>query len=484
MNTCLSETPIQKFYEKETILITGGTGFLGKVIIEKLMRSCQNFQKLYLIVRPKKDKDQRERLKEQFEHFIYSKVNPLAKEKVSLIIGDCSKPMLGLSNTDQQELQENVTIIIHSAATVRFDEKLKRAVAINVIATRDLLILSNQMKKLKAFVHISTAFSNCHLNKIEEKVYETIIDDKLITLTEYLDDQQLDQLTPKFLENCPNTYIYTKRVAESVFNKYGKGLPIVIVRPSIITASNKEPVPGWIDNLYGLTGVLVGHESGFLRVMECDPHAVADIIPVDMVANIVIASAWNLDCKKKDSIEHPLIYNIVSSAQNPITWFNISAYTNSTIKIENDKIKLSIFKFFLHYLPALLIDTIAPIFGKEKRLLKVLEKVDKLLQSISFFCIRQWDLSNKNTQDLWKSLDQKDKEIFPFNIEDINWEEYLYDYMRGIRQYMLKDDLSTIPDAKKRPKWLYLSHYMLLIIIIFVFGCITWITICSFKIFG
>ncbi|XP_075227257.1 fatty acyl-CoA reductase wat-like [Lycorma delicatula] len=462
MNTSLPKTAIQQFYEKETILITGGTGFLGKVIIEKIMRSCQNFQKLYLIVRPKKDKDQRERLKEQFDNFIYSKVNPLAKEKVSLIIGDCSKPMLGLSNTDQQELQENVTIIIHSAATVRFNEKLKRAVAINVIATRDLLILSNQMKKLKAFVHISTAFSNCHLSKIEEKVYESITDDKLITLTECLDDQQLDQLTPKLLENCPNTYIYTKRVAESLFNKYGKGLPIVIIRPSIITASNKEPVPGWIDNVYGLTGVLVGNATGVLRAMECDPHAIADIIPVDMVANIVIASAWNLDCRrKKDSIEYPLIYNIVSNTQNPITWFNISAYSISILILEKDKIKLSIFKFFLHYLPALLIDTIAPIFGKEKRLLKLSEKVDKFLQSISYFCIRQWDLSNKNTQDLWKSLDQKDKEIFPFNVEDINWEEYLCDYMRGIRQYMLKDDLSTIPAAKKRPKWLVLLNFFL-----------------------
>ncbi|XP_075210015.1 fatty acyl-CoA reductase wat-like isoform X2 [Lycorma delicatula] len=226
-------------------------------------------------------------------------------------------------------------------------------------------------------------------------------------------------LHPNF---CPNTYIYTKRVAESVFNKYGKGLPVVIVRPSVITASNKEPVPGWIYmvQFICLTGVLIGNETGVLRSMECNPHAIADIIPVDMVPNTVIASAWNLDCRRKDSIEHPLIYNIVSSAQNPITWFNISAYTNSSIIVENDKIKLSIFKFFLHYLPALLIDTIAPIFGKEKRLLKVSEKVDKLLQSISFFCIRQWDLSNNNTQDLWKSLDQKDKEIFPFNIEDIN----------------------------------------------------------------
>ncbi|XP_075232534.1 fatty acyl-CoA reductase 1-like [Lycorma delicatula] len=79
---------------------------------------------------------------------IYSKVNPLAKEKVSRFSGDCNKLMLGRSIADQQVLQENATIIIHSAATVRFDENIKKAVSINVIATRHLLVL-NKIKHLK-----------------------------------------------------------------------------------------------------------------------------------------------------------------------------------------------------------------------------------------------------------------------------------------------------------------------------------------------
>ncbi|XP_075233045.1 fatty acyl-CoA reductase wat-like isoform X1 [Lycorma delicatula] len=498
MNTDLSETPIQQFYEGETLLITGGTGFLGKVIIEKLMRSCPNFRKIYLIVRSKKDKDQRHRLKEQFDHFIYSKVNPFAQKKVSLIKGDCNKPMLGLSTADQQELQENVTIIIHAAATVRFDENLRKAVFINLIATRDLLILSNKMKHLKAFVHVSTAYSNCHLNKIEEKIYESAIDDKqLITITECLDDQQLAHLTPKLLEDCPNTYIYTKRVAESLFKQYGKGLPVIIVRPSIITGSSKEPTPGWVDNLYGPSGAVIGCTAGLLRVLECDPYVISDLIPVDMVANIIIASVWNLNCRRnKDSIEDPPVYNMVSGTQNPVTWLNfrvlgqkfwaisIFAYTLPILLFEKNKVKLNILKFFLHYLPALLIDTLAQLFGKEKRMVKMIQKVDKLSELLSYFCKRQWDFSNKNTQDLWKSLDQKDKEIFPFNVEDINWEEYFYNYMRGIRQYLLKDDLSTVPAAKKRAKWLYLSHYLLLILLIFVLGCFTWITFRSTISFG
>ncbi|RZF33950.1 hypothetical protein LSTR_LSTR010433, partial [Laodelphax striatellus] len=46
------------------ILITGGTGFIGKVLVEKLLRSCSHLSKIYLIIRSKKGKDVRQRLNE------------------------------------------------------------------------------------------------------------------------------------------------------------------------------------------------------------------------------------------------------------------------------------------------------------------------------------------------------------------------------------------------------------------------------------
>ncbi|XP_075213847.1 fatty acyl-CoA reductase wat-like [Lycorma delicatula] len=175
--------------------------------------------------------------------------------------------------------------------------------------------------------------------------------------------------TTQFLKDCPNTYICTKRVAESLIKQYGKGLPVIIVRPSIITGSSKEPVPGWIDNLYGTTGVGVGYSTGFKRIMECDPNVTANIIPADVVANIIIASVWNLNCRtKKDSIKDPPTNK---GTQNPMTWDNfcqlgkrlwsisIFAYTIPILILVKDKFKFSIFKFFLHYLPALLIDIIS-----------------------------------------------------------------------------------------------------------------------------
>jgi alcohol-forming fatty acyl-CoA reductase len=51
---------------------------------------------------------------------------------------------------------------------------------------------------------------------------------------------------------------------------------------------------------------------------------------------------------------------------------------------------------------------------------------------------------------LWKKLDKRDKEIFYFDMEEINWKDFLYSNMVGLRMYLMKEDPSTIPEAKRR----------------------------------
>jgi fatty acyl-CoA reductase len=45
---------IQGFYRDKTIFLTGTTGFVGKVVLEKILRSLSDFKKIYIMVRPKK----------------------------------------------------------------------------------------------------------------------------------------------------------------------------------------------------------------------------------------------------------------------------------------------------------------------------------------------------------------------------------------------------------------------------------------------
>lgn len=90
-----------------------------------------------------------------------------------------------------------VNIIFHMAATVRFDEKLEKATAINVRATKDVSLLAQKMTRLKSFIHVSTAFSNCVHNVIEERVYPTPMHyNYLLDVSEHFDSFLLEKLTP------------------------------------------------------------------------------------------------------------------------------------------------------------------------------------------------------------------------------------------------------------------------------------------------
>ena len=54
-----------------------------------------------------------------------------------------------------------------------------------------------------------------------------------------------------------------------------------------------EPVRGWIDNLYGPGGVILSAGTGLMHTHLTDPDKVADIVPVDMTVNALIAATWD-----------------------------------------------------------------------------------------------------------------------------------------------------------------------------------------------
>lgn len=60
------QTNIQHFFKNKSVFVTGGTGFLGKLIVNKLIRSCPQIKHIYLLIRDKKGKTAHERLEDIF----------------------------------------------------------------------------------------------------------------------------------------------------------------------------------------------------------------------------------------------------------------------------------------------------------------------------------------------------------------------------------------------------------------------------------
>lgn len=170
------------------------------MLLHKLLVSCPGIENIYLLVRSKKGKDVHSRVEEIFNDKMFNTMKqkvPKFRHLVQGISGDCMLPGLGLSLTDRQTLIKNVNVVFHMAATVRFDEKLKIAMLINVQACKDIMLICSEMDNLKACMHVSTAYTQCHLNRVDEKFYPPPMDSgKMLLLSECVSEQLLDNITP------------------------------------------------------------------------------------------------------------------------------------------------------------------------------------------------------------------------------------------------------------------------------------------------
>lgn len=170
---------IPEYYEGKNILLTGATGFLGKVLLEKLLRSCPKVNSVYVLVRQKAGQTPQERVEEILSGKLFDRLrdeNPDFRQKIIAINSELTQPKLALSEEDKEIIIDSTNVIFHCAATVRFNENLRDAVQLNVIATRQLILLAQQMKNLEVFMHVSTAYAYCNRKHIDEVVYPPPVD--------------------------------------------------------------------------------------------------------------------------------------------------------------------------------------------------------------------------------------------------------------------------------------------------------------------
>ena len=284
---------VSEFYSNRSVLITGASGFVGKVLIEKLLRACPKIKRIFVLIRPKWNKQAEERLRDLLETPLFDAVRDSLDGRIVLLEGDVAQENLGLAAASLARVLAEVSVVFHSAATVKFDEPLKQSVAINIAGTRNIIDLCRRLGRLAALVHVSTAYANCDRPQVAELVYPLEMEpERLIQMAGWLDQASLQELKRNLLGARPNTYTYTKALAEWLLVRQARDLPLAICRPSIVVASRSEPLRGWIDNVNGPTGVVLGAGKGLVRSMFAEKDFVADLVPVDVVISQMVALGW------------------------------------------------------------------------------------------------------------------------------------------------------------------------------------------------
>ncbi|XP_028787439.1 fatty acyl-CoA reductase 2-like [Neltuma alba] len=250
---------IAYFLGAKNYLVTGATGFVGKVFI-KMLRIASNAGQIFVLVIRAKDKE--------------AALNSLKTEnKLAAMPGDVCESDLGMDALTASEIADKVHVIVNSAANSNFDERYDVAPSVNAKGPSNLLSFVKTCKKIYLSLHVSTAYVNGESEGVIEEpslsMEEIIIPGKKASLPrldindemklaanlkESVNDKEAAHQQMKVLgvqrakiHGWPNTYSFTKAMGEMLITGMKGDIPTVILRPSVIKGTYKEPFPGWIE---------------------------------------------------------------------------------------------------------------------------------------------------------------------------------------------------------------------------------------------
>ncbi|XP_071876912.1 fatty acyl-CoA reductase 1-like isoform X2 [Bombus fervidus] len=482
---------LEEFYAGSGILVTGVTGFLGKGLLEKLIRKFPRIAAIFILIRPKTDETIEQRFKKLIDDPIYDGIkakNPSLFSRVYPVKGDVSLPDLGLSQEYRNMLLEKVNIVFHAAATVRFNEPLHVAVNVNTSGTARVVELWNELRHPISFVYVSTAYSNANLQEIEEKVYTTSLSpSEVIYMCDKFDKTSINQIEERILKSFPNTYTFSKNLAEQIVARECKDLPVAIVRPSVIGAALKEPCPGWITNISAVTGTFLLIGKGCTTVIRGRRDTKLDVVPVDFVVDTIICTAWHVTLHRDREVK---VYNCTANAYP----FTFGPMVDSMVKCSietplNDMIWypgcsvvanryiFNVLSVIPRVLPAFAIDIFLRLRGSKPIMMKLLRNGNKLFTSFEFFTMNDWTFQRDNCSDLARKVKMlHDSDMFKLDLEDMDWDKYAVIYLMGIRKFILKQEFqSTARQRLSRLYWIYQITKMFgIMILLLIIYCIVY----------
>lgn len=251
----------------KTVLLTGSTGSLGKLLLREL--HVRDDLRLILFVRGASDADARARI----EQFI------ALPDRTEIYAADLHEPNLALSDQRYRDLAGRVTHILHSAASTRFNSSLEEARTNNVATTEHMLTFAKNCSSLARFGYLSTAM-------VAGKRMGLINEDEL-----------------EHDKGFNNTYQQSKYEAEKLV--HASGLPIVVLRPPLVYSPGEENMSGNLTNF--LTRLVQLVVSGKIPFVPGTPESTMDIVSAADAARVI--------CQifVKEPLEH-LTYHVTNGA--------------------------------------------------------------------------------------------------------------------------------------------------------------------------
>jgi thioester reductase-like protein/1-acyl-sn-glycerol-3-phosphate acyltransferase len=308
------------------VLVTGCTGFVGKVVLAELVRRRAELgvERVYLLIRPRGRKTVADRFKNDVVTSpCFSRLEPGWQSMCEAIAGDITEDGLGISEGDATLLRGTITHIIHCAASVRFDLPIVEAARINITGALTILDFAQTCTALTRLVDVSTAYVTPNPGR-DVPIYEKLVE-LPFDAEEVYNSIRSGRANEKALlarTGHANTYTFTKCVAETLLRQRHGHVPLTLLRPSIVSACHRYPFPGWIDSRAAYAAFISLLGAGYLRVVRVDPDAVADLVPCDVVADRI------LSCAFEPALQQPfVIRHAVAGLQNSGT-FSRLAYTH------------------------------------------------------------------------------------------------------------------------------------------------------------
>lgn len=419
--------------------------------------------------------------------------------KIEVVEGDVTQPMLGLDPAVAERLQSLLDVVINSSGLTDFNPDLRDALAVNVDATAHMLDFIRGSNHA-GLVHLSTCYvagqrdgrisetlrrdytparvADFDAEKEWQALHGRVADaEKLAESPEITEELRREALGKEHaarglqgaaLENqirknrirwlktyitevgmararelgWPNTYTFTKSLAESLITTCGAGLPVAVVRPAIVETSIAKPFLGWNEGIN--TSASLSYLLGtYFRQLPTNERKRLDIIPVDSVCQgMTLIAAAVMERR------HDAMYQLATSVSNPCDMRRSIELTGLAhrkhyraqegiehwLRLHFDTIPVSKQRYQRLSAPAqrTMVRTIqkimAPLPLKKTPLARTersLERLEKLIVLFEPFILNnEHDFVAGNIEKLTRLLPEEEQETFGYDSRALDWWEY------------------------------------------------------------